>query len=168
MIAGMTNSCGRRPCRPGIADPDLARAKAGEVVLAHADELARAPHHRKFEHRAAYSSVKIETQFGPATSRPEQRARNHHPASGDAARATQETRGTRDSDSGNQRSDVLHDPDRGCSPCAADCTGRLTVGMTRDFADGETRTATASHTCGTSGVLAVKMERPSVPCVRTN
>ena len=47
-------------------------------------------------------------------------------------------------------------PTTGCSPCAADCTGRLTVGMTRDFADGEARPAAASHTCGTSGVLAVK------------
>jgi hypothetical protein len=45
----MTNSFGRRPCRPVIGDPVWARAKAGEVVLAHADELARALHHRKIE-----------------------------------------------------------------------------------------------------------------------
>ena len=37
------------------------------------------------KHRAAYSGVEIETQFGPATSRPEQRAKSHHPASGAAA-----------------------------------------------------------------------------------
>ena len=58
-------------------------------------------------------------------------------------------------------------PTTGCSPCAADCTGRLTVGMTRDFADGEARTAAASRTCGTSGVLPVNMERPSGSGVRT-
>jgi hypothetical protein len=40
------------------------------------------------KHRAAYSSVEIETQFGLATSRPEQRAKNHHPASGAAASDT--------------------------------------------------------------------------------
>ena len=50
-----------------------------------------------------------------------------------------------------RRSGVPHDPDHGCSPCAADCTGRLTVGMTRDFADGEASGAAPSHTCGTSG-----------------
>ena len=43
-------------------------------------------------------------------------------------------------------------PITGCSPCAADCTGRLTVGMTRDFADGEARATTPSHTCITCGV----------------
>jgi hypothetical protein len=54
-------------------------------------------------------------------------------------------------------------PITGCSPCAADCTGRLTVGMKRDFADGEARAATASHACGTAGVLTVNAERPSGP-----
>jgi hypothetical protein len=44
----------------------------------------------------------------------------------------------------------------GCSPCAADCTARLTVGMTRDFAEGEASPAVALNGCGTSGVLAVK------------
>jgi hypothetical protein len=43
-------------------------------------------------------------------------------------------------------------PITGCSPCAADCTGRLTVGMMRDFSDGEARAAAPRHTCGTSGV----------------
>src|SRR5450631_655129 len=38
-----------------------------------------------------------------------------------------------------RRSAVLHDPDRGCSPRAADCTGRRTAGMTRDF-DGTSET----------------------------
>jgi hypothetical protein len=46
-IARVTNSCGGRPSKPGIADPAWARAKVEDVVLAHADELARAPHHRK-------------------------------------------------------------------------------------------------------------------------
>jgi len=41
------------------------------------------------KYRAAYSSVEIEMQFGPATLRPEQRAKkNHHPASGAAASDT--------------------------------------------------------------------------------
>jgi hypothetical protein len=43
-------------------------------------------------------------------------------------------------------------PIAGCSPCPADCTGGLTVGMTRDFADGEASGAEPSHTCGTAGV----------------
>jgi hypothetical protein len=36
-------------------------------------------------------------------------------------------------------------PTGGYSACAADCTGRLTVGMMSDFADGEARAATALH-----------------------
>jgi hypothetical protein len=59
-------------------------------------------------------------------------------------------------------------PTTGCSPCAADCTGRVTVGMTRNFADGEARAAAAAHACGTSGVLVVNMGRPSGPDVCTS
>jgi hypothetical protein len=35
----------------------------------------------RLKHRAAYLSVETETKCGPATSRPEQRAKNHQPAS---------------------------------------------------------------------------------------
>jgi hypothetical protein len=51
-----------------------------------------------------------------------------------------------------RRSGVSTIPTGGCSPCASDCTGRLNVGMTRDFADREASGAAPSHTCGTSGV----------------
>jgi hypothetical protein len=54
----------------------------------------------------------------------------------------------------------------GCSPCAADCTGKLTVGMTIDFADGKARAAAASHACGTSSVLT-EWEKAVRPDVRT-
>jgi hypothetical protein len=47
----------------------------GEVVLAPVDELPPALHDRKVENRAAYLCVEKEMQFGPATSRPEQRAK---------------------------------------------------------------------------------------------
>jgi hypothetical protein len=57
-------------------------------------------------------------------------------------------------------------PIRGVRPCAVDCTGRLIVEMTRDFADGKARAAGPWHTCDTSGVLAVNTERPSGPGVR--
>src|SRR3979411_1563446 len=36
-------------------------------------------------------------------------------------------------------------PTTGCSPCAADCTGRLTVGMTRDFGAGEAAVPPPPH-----------------------
>jgi hypothetical protein len=51
-------------------------------------------------------------------------------------------------------------PVKGSSPCAADCTGKLTVGMTRDFADGEVRAVAASHASGARccGVGCVRAE----------
>src|SRR5712691_7417624 len=61
-----------------------------------------------------------------------------------------------------------HIPTTGRSPCAADCIGRLTAGMTRDFADDEVRATAVPHACATSAVFAVNTERPSGPGVCTS
>ena len=56
----------------------------------------------------------------------------------------------------------------GVRPVRRIAQARFTVGMMRDFANGEERPASTSHTYGTPGVLGVNTERPSRPGVRTS
>jgi hypothetical protein len=137
----MINSCGRRPCRPAIADAALARAKAGEVVLAHLTSLRARGIIARSKHRAAYSSVEIETQFGPATSHPEQRCRPASSAAASDVLAVQsgDEAGER-SDRRACRRDARGEPSSSPGAMASETTGqapRLDIGRKRAQAAGK-------------------------------